>query len=600
MPSGSSQPTGHQYGDPVQTPALLRRLAAVVFIDVVGYTKLMEFDEVGTHQRWMTLRQSEIEPRVKERSGAIVKSTGDGLLLEFPSAREAVDFALDVQRHLASSRSSYETAPLQTRMAANIVDIIPERDDIYGDGVNIAARLLAFADPGGIVISASLEEQVRGQLAYRTADLGFLTVKNVERRIRAFKIAPTELAPPRPPPSRHHKPSVAVLPLHVLSTDQSDAYRSAGLVHEIVASLAGLRELFVVSNHSTVAFTETTLDPGAICNQLGVRYLLAGTLIRDNGRLKVRFELSDNDLRTVIWTDQHELSAPDFFGLQAAIAIKVAYALLPHIRSQELQKALRKRPENLDSYDLTLRALYRLYRLTEEDFKASRQLLESAIEHDPHNAMAYALMAKWYILRIGEGHSSDFNADSQSALDFASRALEHDASDPLALAIFGHVRSFLFADYERAIEAFDRAILASPNSAIAWGLSAPTYCYIGDGKQGVMRAAHAMALSPLDPYAYFYRAAHCLANYVDDNFEEAVLWGRRTMAAAPGYTASMRPLIASLVALQRIPEAQEVAAIMMRLDPGFRVDQFCSWYPLKDPDRRALFARRLRDAGLPG
>ena len=599
MHSGSSEPTGQHDANQVPLPALSRRLAAVVFIDVVGYTKLMELDEAGTHQRWMGLRQREIEPRVKSRNGAVVKSTGDGVLIEFPSAREAVGFALDVQRHLASRHGGDDTSPLQIRMAANIVDVIPERDDIYGDGVNIAARLLAFADPGGIVISASLEEQVRGQLAYRTADLGFLTVKNVERRIRAFKITPEELAPPRMPPGRHHKPSVAVLPLSVLSSDQSDAYRSAGLIHEIVASLAGLRELFVVSNRSTTAFSETTLDPSAICNQLGVRYLVTGTLIRDNGRLKVRFELSDNDLRTVIWTDQYELPAADLFGLQTQIASKVAYALLPHIRSQELQKALRKRPENLDSFDLTLRALYRLYRLGTEDFKASRQYLESAIEHDPNNAMAYALMAKWYILRIGEGHSNDFKTDSQNALDFASRALEHDASDPLALAIFGHVRSFLFADYERAIEAFDRAIHASPNSAIAWGLSAPTYCYIGDAKEGVTRAAHAMALSPLDPYAYFYRAAHCLANYVDDNFEEAVAWGRRTMAAAPSYTASMRPLIASLVALERITEAQEVAAVMMRLDPGFRVDQFCSWYPIKDAGCRALFARRLKSAGLP-
>jgi adenylate cyclase len=597
MHRGSSEPTEH--GSPASVSPLSRRLATVVFVDVVGYTKLMELDEAGTHQRWMALRQGEIEPRVTEKNGAVVKSTGDGLLLEFPSARGAIGFALDVQRRLASRREGEETAALQIRMAANIVDVIPEQDDIYGDGVNIAARLLAFADPGGVVISASLEEQVRGRLDYRTADLGFLTVKNVERRIRAFKITPAELAPPKAPPGRHHKPSIAVLPLQVLSGDQSDSYRSAGLIHEIVASLAGLRELFVVSNRSTAAFTETNLDPSAICNQLGVRYLLAGSLIRGNGRLKVRFELSDNDVRTVIWTDQHELPASDLFGLQAEIASKVAYALLPHIRSQELQKALRKRPENLDSYDLTLRALYRLYRLGAEDFKISKQLLESAIEHDPHNAMAYALMAKWYILRIGEGHSADFKADSQSALDFASRALEYDASDPLALAIFGHVRSFLFADYERAIEAFDRAILASPNSAIAWGLSAPTYCYIGDGKQGVMRAAHAMALSPLDPYAYFYRAAHCLSNYVDDNFEEAVAWGRRTMAAAPTYTASMRPLIASLVALERMTEAQEVAGTMMRLDPAFRVEQFCSWYPIKDPERRALFERRLLGAGLP-
>ena len=580
-------------------PALARRLAAVVFIDIVGYSKLMERDEQRTHERWMSLRLNVVEPRVKQRLGGVIKSTGDGLLLEFASASAAVAFALDMQRHLASLPSEHGEEPLQLRISANIVNIIPERDDVYGDGVNIAARILAFADPGGIVISASVEDQICGQLKYQTADLGFLTVKNVERRIRAFKIAPPELAAPRAPHTGHHRPSIAILPLRVLSADQADEYRATGLVHEIVASLAGLRELFVVSSSSTLALSETKLDPAAACTQLGVRYLLTGTLLRAGEALRVRVELSDNDSRSVIWTEQQEFLAYELFKVQDAIASKIAYALLPQIRNYELQKVLRKRPENMDAYDLTLRAMYRLYRLGADDFAASKELLQTAIEQDPQNSMALALMAKWYILHIGEGRSTEIRQDSGKALEFASRALEHDSSDPLALAIFGHVSSFLFSDFDRAIESFERAVVASPNSAIAWGLSSPTYSYIGDGKQAILRASHALALSPLDPYAYFYRAAHCLANYVDDNFEEAVAWGRRTMAAAPNYTASMRPLIASLVALGRSDEARTVAAQMLQLDPRFRVEAFCSWYPLKGQARRQVLAERLLAAGLP-
>ncbi len=456
-------------GDDKGRGALSRRLAAVLFLDVVGYTKRMEQDERGTHQRWMALRAEVIEPRVTEKQGSVVKSTGDGLLLEFPSASGAVGFALDVQQHLAKDLKQDASGSLQLRMAGNIVDIITERDDVYGDGVNIAARLLDFADPGGIVITSSLQDQIREVLPYQTADLGFLTVKNVERRIRAFKIAPLGFVALRTERSRSHRPSIAVLPLRVLGGEQSDSYRSEGLVHEIVASLAALHELFVISSNSTMALAETSLDPANICNRLGVRYLLTGRMLRRGESLRVSVELSDTDSRSVIWTDQQTVQVSELFSIQDEIASKIAHALLPHIRSQEMLRASRKRPENVDAYDLTLKAMYRLYRLGSEDFNSSKALLEAAIEQDPHSSMALALMAKWHILYIGEGHSKDMKADSQAALSFASRALEYNSSDPLALAIFGHIRSFLFADFEGAIEAFDRAVSASPNSAIAWG-----------------------------------------------------------------------------------------------------------------------------------
>jgi adenylate cyclase len=575
-----------------------RYTAATVFIDVVGYSRLMGADEEGTHKRWMSLRADVVEPRVASFRGEVIKSTGDGLLLQFEQPADAIGFALVTQLYLAEIPPGGSDA-LQLRMSANVGDVIAERDDIYGDGVNIAARLQEFAGPGGIVISGSIHDRVKDDLRYHAADLGFLTLKNIERRIRAFKIAHQELRPPTISVAHALKPSVAVLPLQMLGLEAKDAYLAQGIVHDIVASLAGIRELFVVSSTSTLGFSDPTIDPAAICHRLGVRYLVTGTLTRHGELLRMRVQLIDVDTRSMLWTNQYESPIWQLFDVQEKIATSIAYALLPHIHISELRHAERKIPQSMNAYDLVLQGMYRLYRLGDDDMIAARTLFERALEHDPHYAAAYALMAKWYILHIGEGHSTDFKADSEEALRLASRALEFEQSDPMALAIFGHINSFLFAAYDRAIDAFDRAIGGTPNSAIAWSLSASTYCYLGDGPRAVARASYGMSLSPLDPYAYFYQSALTNAHYTNGTFDEAVYWGTKVMAAAPRFVANLRLLAASLVAADSVNQAREVGAALLRVDPSFSVEKFCSWYPIKQPDRRALFGKRLIEAGLP-
>jgi adenylate cyclase len=575
-----------------------RRIAATVFIDVVGYSRLMGSDEAGTHERWMSMRTDVIEPRVASSGGEVIKSTGDGLLLEFENPVDAVSFALGMQHHLAEMSSDGNEA-LQLRMSANVGDIIAERDDIYGDGVNIASRLQEFAGPGGVVISGTVHDQVKEKLRYQAADLGFLTLKNIERRIRAFKIAHHELRAPTIAVAQGHRPSVAVLPLQMLGLEAEHAYLAQGIVHDIVASLAGIRELFVVSSTSTLGFTDPAIDPANICNRLGVRYLVTGTLMGHRELLRMRVELIDVDTRSMLWTNQYELAITQLFDVQETIATSIAYALLPHIHISELKRAERKVPQSMNAYDLVLQGTYRLYRLTHADMLAARTLFERALEYDPQYATAYTSMAKWYILHIGEGHSTDFEADSREALRLASRALEFEPSDPVALAIFGHINSFLFGAYDRAVDAFDRAIAGTPNSAIAWTLSASTYCYLGDGPRAVARASYGISLSPLDPYAYFYQSALTNAHYTNGTFDDAVHWGMKVMAAAPQYVANLRLLAASLVAAGFIDRAREVGAALLNVDPAFSVDKFCSWYPLKQPERRALLAERLIQAGLP-
>ena len=574
-----------------------RRLAAIFFIDVVGYCSLMGQDEQTTHQRWMTMRTHVIVPVSRTFGARFMKSTGDGLLIEFESGLDAMKFALDLQRTLSEPIDGIQDA-LPVRMSIHLGDVMVESDDIYGYGVNIAARLLDFGGAGDIVVSSTVHDQVYQVGQYEAVDLGLLTLKNINQRIRAFKVGSSCPPLPEPQVTNRHQPAIAVLPFRWFGPDDKRLY-GEGMMLDIVASLAGLRELFVISSSSTLAFSEGPVDVQAVSKQLGVRYLVVGKVICEDDRIRISAELSDVESRSVLWTDRYEIPHADLFKAQDAIAEKIAYALLPHIRNSELQRALRKPPKSLEAYDYLLQAIYRMYKLTEQDFTLAKSLLETAIDLDPQYALAYAYLAKWYILHIGEGRSQDIQAESREALRVATIALDYNGSDPLALAVYGHTSSFLFADYDKALDAFDRAIAACPSSAIAWGWSASTYCYLGDGPTAIARATHARALSPLDPFAYFYMSALTNAHYTNQTFEEAVHWGRKTMISAPRYVANLRLLIASLSALGRIEEARSVAAIMLEINPTFRVEAFVNWYPIKGAERRALLAERLLAAGLP-
>jgi adenylate cyclase len=592
-------------GDPAVVRAggiVSKRQAAIVAVDVVGYTRLMEADEAGTHALWKHVSTQLIEPGVGKRNGKIVKSTGDGFLIEFGNANDAVSWAIEIQDQVGELDQQSSSGPMRLRIAVNVGDIIVEAHDIFGSDVNIAARLQEMAEPGGIVISAAVHKQTQSTLNYVSRDLGLLRLKNIDRPQRAFAIGNKAFASPATPAiarHEHYRPSIAVMPMRSLGGGSQDQYFAEGIVHDIAASLANLKELFVVSSNSTICFRDAMVEPSIIGRQLGVRYLVTGTLARAADRLQVRVELSNVESRTVIWTDRYEFPAADVFAVQDTIATKVANALLPHLRHTELQRALRKRPENLDAYDLLLQGTYRLYRLAEGDLQAAGHLLQQAIDRDPNYAAPYAMMAAWYAMVLGQGETPDPEAIKEGLLRYARLAIERNDSDPMALAIFGHCMSYVFARYEQAIEAFDRAIRVSPNSPIAWGLSSPTYAYLGQGQQAVERAEHALRLSPLDPYAYYYQTALTVAHYANQTFEEAVKWGYRTMAANPRFTANLKILAASLIALGRAPEANQITRVILEIEPSFRVGPYCSWYPIKDLEKKRLFAERLRLAGLP-
>jgi adenylate cyclase len=322
-----------------------RRLAAVAFVDVVGYTALMASDESHTHLRWMKILNEVIRPRISQYRGRLVKLTGDGVLAEFSSALDAVEWAQDIQRLVPSAQIERTGHPpsIVLRIAINLGDIIVTESDIYGDGVNVAARLQEHAEPGGVLLSESVYDVVRGTVGRLTRELGYLQLKNLEKPVRAYAVsvdAPTIVVPSR----RHREslPSIAVLPLQNLGGDPADDYFADGIVEDIIVSLAGLRELFVISRASTIRYRGSNPDPREVGQSLGARYIVFGSVRRSERLVRVSIQACDSETMETLWGDAVEVAPGELFDLQDHIVRKIVAGIAPKVRNSELRNAMRK------------------------------------------------------------------------------------------------------------------------------------------------------------------------------------------------------------------------------------------------------------------
>jgi adenylate cyclase len=577
-----------------------RRLAAIAFADIVGYSTLMAEDEARTHRRWMALLADVVRPGAQKHRGRVVKSTGDGVLAEFPSALDAVEWAREVQEqvHRVGATESIELRPIALRIAVHIGDVMTTADDIYGDGVNVAARLQEYGEPGGVILSEAVYNLVRGIIGAQARDLGFLRLKNL-RPVRAYALDGPRSSLTRPGWSRGSRPSIAVLPFVEHGVPSEHTYFGDGVVEDIVGGLASLQELFVISRNSTLKYRERPTDLGLIGNELGVRYVLSGSIRRTENKLRIAAELADAETLGVLWSDRVNGDLSDLFQLQDSLTERVVQTIAPNIYRAEIQRVARKRTENLGAYDYMLRGLDLIYRLTPQEFNQAHEMFEKSIELDESYALPYALTALWHSIRTQQGWSPDPPQDVAAVERFAAAALERDPLDVWALCLSGHLRSLLFRDFETALVLFDRAVHACPNSPFVWARSSPTFCYMGDGAEARRRAEDALRLSPFDPQIFFTHTALCHAAYTEGNFENAAAWGRQAYTANPKYTANIRLLVASLAAAGALEEARRVGQALLQLEPGFHVRKFCDGYAYRDPERRATLARHLLLAGLP-
>ena len=578
-----------------------RRLAAIAFADIVGYSILMARDETRTHQRWMAILNNVLHPQAALHRGRIVKSTGDGVLAEFPSAFDAVQWAADVQRAVQVQDAGDGLPLIALRIAVHVGDIITTDFDVFGDGVNLAARLQEHAPSGGIVVSEAVHNLVRGSVGTAMRDLGPLELKNFEYPVRAFAldIADHHIEVPRIQPVGR-LPSIAVLPLENIGGNPEDDYFCDGCVEDITLSLAGLHELMVISRGSTLAYRGRRSDPREVGRMFGVRYVLSGSLRRSERQVRISVELCDSQTGATLWGEKSEVEPSELFDVQDRIVRKIVGGIAPNVRAAELRNAMRKKPENFSAYDCTLRALHIMHSLDKNTFMQARDYLEKAMAEDPEFAMPIAWAARWYGLWLGQSWSVDPTADRAKALELAARAIELDGQNALALATYGHLKSWLSHDYDMALVYFDRALAACPSHSLAWLLSSPTLSYIGRGEQAVRHAEHALRLSPLDRSLFYYYALLGLAYYAIGNYVEAVKWASMGANESPRHTANLRYLAAGLAALGRIEEAREAGRKYLEMDPAFRLSTFeRTLQPFQVSELKEKHIEHLSKAGLP-
>ena len=579
------------------------RVLAILFADVADYTRLTEIAEIDTHVRLRGLRVGIIDPCIISYRGQIVSNAGDGFLATFDSTVDALRCAMDFQRDVAAKEASEPPdRKIRLRAGLNVGAVFTDEDSVYGTNVNIAARLQQCSPPGGMVISEAVRAIVSPRMKIQIDDLGQLELKNLSQRIRAYSLrlagientAASNLEVIR----RAKLPSIAVLPFRATDDSSEYAYFGEGMVDDIIFNLASVRGLLVISRTSALAYRSGPIDVEKIGRDLGVRYLLTGSIRRSENRLRITAELSNVETTSLVWADRYDGDLADLFDLQDRIATRIVWSVAPHLREAELRSARRKRPENMNAYDLLMQAIDLLYHMNPPDFARAGELLREAIAADDSYATGYAYAALWQVHNINQGWSNDIGTDSMDAARLAAAAVDRDPADGFALAIYGHTKAVLFRDYRAAMELFNRALEVAPGNAMAWTLSSGVYSYVGQAKSAIERAEVGMRLSPVDTQSFFYLIFLTLAHYVGENYEEAIIWGRKSTRLSDRLCSNLRFLIASLVAVDKLDEARHFANILLEISPRFRLSAYSKWCPLQSDLRRALI-NRLHRAGLP-
>jgi TolB-like protein/class 3 adenylate cyclase len=576
-----------------------RRLAAILAADVAGYSRLMGEDEEGTHAALMVLRREAIDSKVAEHRGRIVKSTGDGLLVEFASVVDAVRCAVEVQGEMALRNAEVpEPRRIEFRIGINLGDIIIEEHDIYGDGVNVAARLEALAEPSGICVSRVVRDQVRDKLDVAFEDMGEQQVKNIARPLRVYRIAIAERPLPKARQPSSDKPSLAVLPFQNMSGDADQEYFVDGIVEEITTAISRLPRLFVIARNSSFTYKGRTVDVRQVARELGVRYVLEGSLRKSVSRVRITGQLIDAATSAHIWADRFDSALNDIFELQDQVASSVVGAIEPRLRLSEIARATRKPTESLDAYDLYLRSLAEFHKYSEDGMRAAVALLKRALVIDPAYAPAAAMVGFCRGLQKAHGWQPLSDVEIAEGLHLARQALETGKDDPEALWMAGDAISILARDHATAAGAIDRALKLNPNSAHAWMARGWVECFQNHPQPAIEALERAIQLSPLDPLGYFFSGGMALAHLALGHYQEAMEWADRLWREYPRYTPALRFKLVACAHLGRFEEARTGVEQLLEIEPKSTIarSRANTLYPA---EIFAVFEEGYRKAGLP-
>lgn len=473
-----------------------RRLAAILAADVAGYSRLMGADEEGTHERLKAHLQELVDPKITQHHGRVVKSTGDGLLAEFASVVDAVRCAVTVQQAMVERNTDFPSDQrLELRIGINLGDVIIDDQDIFGDGVNVAARLEALAEPGGISGSRVVRDQVRDKLDVAFEDRGEQQVKNIARPVHVYRIPVAGNAPAKGPLPLPEKPSIAVLPFANMSGDPEQEYFADGMVEEIITALSRIRWLFVIARNSSFTYKGQAVDVKQVGRELGVRYVLEGSVRKAGNRVRITGQLIDAATGAHLWADRFDGSLEDVFELQDKVATSVAGVIEPALQAAETSRLANRPTADLSAYDAYLRA-FAIVMSSVDQIPEALRLLEQAIERDADYGPALAWAAICCMRLCQDGTSTDREADSRKGVDYAHRALRVAGDDPVALANAAFALAYFGEDLDAMTALADRALSINPNFARGWFISGYIRFWAGDLDAAIARGENALRLSP--------------------------------------------------------------------------------------------------------
>ncbi len=583
-----------------------RRLAAILAADVAGYSRLMGADEEGTLARLKAHRRELIDPKIKEHRGRIVKTTGDGILIEFPSVVDAVRGAVEVQRGMSDRNAALPAEQrIEFRIGINLGDIIVEGKDIHGDGVNIAARLEGLAEPGGICISQTVLNHARGKVSFDVEDAGEQALKNIARPVHVYRVIvdPSRRQAPasaKPALALPDKPSIAVLPFTNLSGDAEQDYFADGIVEDIITALSRVKWFFVIARNSSFTYKGKTVDVKQVGRELGVRYVLEGSVRKASNRVRITGQLVDAATGAHVWADHFDGALDDIFDLQDRVTASVVGIIEPKLRHAEMERARRKPTESLDAYDLYLRALAQFTDSHEGNLEALR-LIHRAIELDPQYASPYGLAAYCYAIQKARGWVSPSDPALAEGIRMARRAASLGKDDPETLWMAGLALAQLSGDLLDGIALIDRALALNPNSASAWRASGLVHAYLGDTEQALARLERSARLSPLDASAFLPSMGFVVAHFMAGRYEEASAWCDKTLQERPDYPPALRMKAATSGLLGWLDEGHIWVERLLAVNPDATVSSMRLHYGvfIKKPGCLEAFLDGLRKAGLP-
>jgi TolB-like protein len=584
------------------TERVERRLTAILAADVAGYSRLMGADEEGTLAQLKAHRRALVDPKITEHRGRIVKTTGDGMLVEFASVVDALRCAVEIQRGMAERNAEVpQDKRIEFRMGINVGDIIIDGDDIFGEGVNVAARLEGLAEPGSICVSGRVQEDARGKLDLAFEDTGEQQLKNIERSVRVYRVRPSgTVASSRPALPLPDKPSIAVLPFQNMSGDPEQEYFADGIVDEIITALSRFRSLFVIARNSTFTYKGRPVDVKQVGRELGVRYVLEGGVRIAANRVRIIGQLIDTTTGAHIWADRFEGGREDIFDLQDQVTASVVGAIAPRMERAEIERAQRKPTESLDAYDHYLRGMANLYQQTDQEaIGEALRLLQRAIELDPAFAPAYGSAAWCYAQRKFQGWVTDHVRETAEAARLARRAVELGKDDAVALSLAGWTLGFVVRDLDAGVGFVDRALGFNPNLAMAWYFSGWLRVWLGKSNVAIEHFARAMRLSPLDPVIWFAQVGTAHAHFFAGRYDEASSWARMTLRDLPDILPALRIAAASDASAGRLDDAKRTMARMRQVDPTRSISNLADVLGPYGSEEFARYAEGVRKAGLP-